>query len=269
MKKLQPLILCSLLLFYGCKDERFHQLYRPIDSKVRISLWENLSTFQRALSFRCSTEKIYGCMNYSILYKLTKYGYAINIMFTEIYAPDICLTALGPATANVDLGSLADGAYNLSIIVNDQMFQTQFQVTTDAYRLTNSDGGLITFPRPVLMRVPDHTIWGSVGYHTVSSMHRAESFCDSLISRGAQPRQYIPGDYGYFEIDSTGAIKPLTNHGYYFIHPYVYYFPYDTLLVRNLVKEFGKTVGDSLSISLYGSHGEEFYSWVLRQEPGI
>ena len=263
------LILCCSILICSCRDNVVdRQDSESIDSRIRIGLWESIGGTQRSLSLQCTTERIYPCFNFRIQHEITKNGSAINITFTGIYKPQICLDALGTASAEIGLGSINDGIYVLSLTVNGTTLPAQLRVTGDAYHVTGGDGPWITFPQPDLLRVPDGTTWGYVGYHVASSEHFVRSFLDSLLSLGAQQQPYRPGEYGYFSIDPTGNIEQPGNLGYYFVRPFIYYFPNDTLLMRNLVKGYGKQFGDSLNIGLYGSHGEEYYSWMLRQEPG-
>ena len=268
MARLRLSFLYLALLMSGCLDfETGREEMSPIESKIRISTWENLSAQERTLTLTCATEKTYGCINYSIVSTKTILDDSIMISFTGIYKPPVCLTALGPAGAAIDLGSLPSGNYPLSLSANGETVRAQLVVSDDAYTVNNGEGMWTTFSRSQLRRVPDGTIWGLVGYHTTTSAALAQAYLDSVRIVGAQPCSCIPGYYGYYEIDSTANIQTPGNHGYAFAQSYIYHYGGDPLVVRNLVKRYGKSLGDSLSISLFGSHAEAYFSWILQREP--
>ena len=259
-------LLVMLALGTGCSEDADRGVYGPVDSRIEIGLVEDLNAGGRTLSLNCSTEKIYGCYNFLILNEAQVSGSTVTLFFTGIYKPQICLRALGPARAVIHLGTLPDGTYLLSAAANGQALRTDLTVSDTAYRIGSGGAPWVVFPHPELLRVPEGTIWGYAGYHAAGSAHIVQSFLDSLQSLGARAHRYATGDYGYFTIDSTGAIEPPLNHGYYFIRPFIFHFPFPMSPVRDLVFSFGKNFGDSLNIGVYGSHGEVFDSWVLRQE---
>jgi hypothetical protein len=259
--------LLGLLVLSGCLDDYPNgTTYEPVDAKIRVGMQENLGAGSKTLTFTCSTEKIYPCCNYSITNNFFVSGRSISVYFTGISKPEICLTALGPATAAINLGSLEGGTYALSIAVNNHVFRTDLTVSGTSYSIGTPDAPWVIFPEPDLLRVPDGTIWGGVGYHVSGSAHLAQSFVDSLASLGAHTQRYRSGDYGYFVIDSTGTIEPPENGGYHFFRPFILQGPPSLDPVRSLVGRYGKNFGDSLYVSLYGCHGEAFFSWVLRWE---
>lgn len=264
-------LLLALVLGTGCSEDVADQgVYEPVDSRITIGLVENLNSGGRTLSLNCSTERIYGCCNFCILHQSRIDGRTVDISFTGIFKPEICATALGPAQTVIFLGPLQEGNYLLSVTVNGQAFRTDLTVTATDYMISRNSSPWVIFPHPQLMRAPEGTLWGYAGYHVASSAHIVQSFLDSLQAMGAQAHRYATGEYGYFTIDSTGAIEPPVNHGYYFIRPFIYHFPFPMSAVHDLVFRYGKNFGDSLNIGVYASHGEVLYSWVLRQEgPGI
>ena len=252
------------LVLAGCLDGTGDRsAFDPVDSRIRIGLTENLTAGPRTLTLQCSTEKDYPCCNWSIENGFSRSANRISIAFTGIYKPEICLTAFGPASASIALGTLEQGTYPVSVTVNGQAFTTDLTVSAASYAVAPAESPLVTFPKQELLRVPDGTIWGYVGYHAAGTAHIVESFMDSLVSLGAHPQRYQSGDYGYFVIDSAGAIVPPLNSGFYFTRPFIYHFPAAMDPVRALVSRYGKGFGDSLDIALYGCHGEAFFSWVL------
>ncbi|GEM_PF-1373468 len=237
----------------------------PVNSLIHVSLWESLLPSARTQKFRCATETIYPCCNFAIINRMSIVGSAISVEFSGIYQPLICLTALGPALANLHLGSLTSGTYSLAF-ENGAQVSGRLIVSEEAFHITCDDSSIVVFDRAELRRVPDNTIWGSIGYHTPESEPTVQLFLDSLVSIGAAVGSFTPGYYGYFSIDADGDIEPPGNHGYYYLRPYIFEYDADTVVLHQLVRNFGITYDNAMYISLYDSDGNKFYSWVLSRE---
>ena len=248
-----------------------HMLSLPIDSKIQITLSEPLSPVpqRRALVLTCRTEKIYGCYNYGLFYKLTRSGSTLQIQFGRVTVPDICLDAPGHATVAIDLGPLPDGTYRLMVSSSGKGVAAELNVTTGSYEVHGGDGPTIGFPAPKLNRVPANTVWGLIGYLSLGqpSDSLAQTYLDSLEVRGAEIQTLPPGDYGYFTIDQAGQIGTPPNNGYYYARPYVRRFAGDPTVLRDVVKYFGKTQSQWLSTRLLTWRGDAYYGWVLASEP--
>ncbi len=225
-------------------------------------MWETLDSTKRTLQFYCSTEKVYGCSNYSINKTLRKSSDNINIDFSGILIYDFCLTSLGPATTIVDLGTLSSGTYNLNIKVDRNRGEGRLIVTSDYYVIELDKQKQLKIINTPLHRVPTNTIWGTVGYHRSSTATLVQTFIDSLQFLGATAQTYQSGHYGYFEINSRGEIILPQNHGYYYIRPFIFNYDSNTSSLKKIVKNYGANYGDSLIINLYTTKGELFRSWI-------
>lgn len=233
-----------------------------VDSDIKIEMWETMDSTKRTLQFNCSTEKAYGCSNYGISKTFSKSSDKIDIDFNGILIYDFCLTALGPATTTIDFGTLPNGTYNLNIKVAKEKSNGQLIVTPDYYEIKLDNQKQLQIINSPLQRVPTNTIWGTVGYHTSSSATLVQSFINSLQNLGATTQTYQSGDYGYFQVDSSGQILPPQNHGYYFVKPFILNYNGNTSALHTLVKDYGVNYGDALTITLYTTKGEIFRSWM-------
>ncbi len=259
MKRLIQSALVIFLLFSSCKKDK---LFDKIDSVIRMKMGETFYPANRTFQFSCSTEKIYECCNYTINKDFDISNNKIDIDFISIINPEICLTATGPATTTVDLGTLSNGTYELKISIGDEKSTGHLIVSTDSYVITLDQQKQIQIVNNTLNRVPANTIWGTVGYDTISTTNLVQTFIDSLQLLGATTPTYATGDYGYFQIDGNGQIVAPTNSGYNFIRPYIYNYSNNSSTIKTLVKNYGMNHNDSLKISLYTTQGEIFNSWV-------
>ncbi len=259
MKRLTYLIILLFVILWGCKKDYSMD---TIDSDIEIKMWETMDSTKRTLQFNCATEKVYNCSNFGISKTVRKTSDNIDIDFNGILLYDMCLTALGPARTTLDLGTLSNGTYDLNIDVERKKSDGQLIVTSDYYAIELNNQRQIKINNNPLYRIPTNTIWGTVGYHASSNMALVQTFIDSLQFLGATAQVYQSGDYGYFEINSGGQILPPQNHGYYFIIPFIYNYAGNSSDLKGLIKYYGASYGDSLSISLHTTKGEIFRSWV-------
>lgn len=249
--KISSLLLLTLV---SCKKQSTSD--SKIDSDIVINVREQLNNGQQTLLLTCDTEKIYGCGNYGLHYKLNKTANKIDISFEGIIKPNICLTSLGPATAFIDLGKVAAGVYQLNIKTNGKLSKGELVVTPDSYTISIPNRTQIQLPQPILPRIPANTIWGTIGYHTASSETIAQSVVDALIQAGATARTYTQGNYWYFNIDANGKILPPKNHGYWFVKPFILQYGGDIDKLKTLLQQIKAQHGNNLYVTVNTSNGE-------------
>jgi hypothetical protein len=250
--------ICIILLF-GCDK---NPLEENINSDIQIVMKEILDSNSRKLQFICSTEDEYPCSNYTINNSIKFSDNEINIQFNEISTPDLCFTSIGPATAMIDMGKLEPGNYDLEIKVKNRRSSGKLVVTSNYYEIQMDKTRKLEIANYTLNRIPDNSIWGKVGYHYTSTEALVESFIDSLMILGATSNEYSTGDYGYFQIATNGQISFPGLSGYHFQKPFIFHFSQNSTLLKNLVRNYGQTFGDSVSISLFNTRGEVYRSWV-------
>lgn len=112
MRRLLKIFILSL--FFACNNDDLG-LERPIDSHLKIELREWISAEKQGLHLYAATEKIYPCVNYPLMFNQRFERKRIIIIFTGVIETNVCLTALGPATATVDLSHLEKGIYELEL----------------------------------------------------------------------------------------------------------------------------------------------------------
>ncbi len=249
--KISSLLLLTLV---SCKKQSTSNA--TIDSAIIINTREQLNNGQQTLLLVCTTEKIYGCSNYSIRYKLNKTTNKIDIAFESINKPEVCLTSLGPATTFIDLGTLPVGVYQLNVTLNRTVSKGELVVTPEHYTISINNRTQIHLPQSVLPRIPANTIWGTIGYNKASSETMAQSVVDALIQTGATTRSYAQGNYWYFNIGANGQILPPQNHGYWFVKPFILQYVGDIDKLRVLLQKIKTQYGNELHVTVNTSRGE-------------
>jgi hypothetical protein len=162
------------------------------------------------------TEKIYGCMNFTINTNIEFREDTISVELLSIYQPGVCLTALGLATFNTSL-ALEPGEYCL-------LFYSMAK--TDVYNLEVTDSSIRVQEQIAEVTIPeDNLAWrypqNSFAYDCRTTEETAwicSDFYDSLMTIG---------NLREFNFPDSGLIPyPVSSQGHYYNHD-VFYFLYD------------------------------------------
>ncbi len=261
-------ILILMFLSLGC-DNTEEVIIGPggdsVNTVINLEIFENIEAGMTNLELRCQTDSIFGCINYLIDFDLTVTSDTVALNFTKIVKPNICLPDLGPATAIVNLGTLANNSYDFPITVNSLTIPAQLILTDSTIEITGGDSTWTDIVRSILYRVPASTIWGEVGYNDPVLRDSALTFFDSLTSLGATPDTLSPGHYGYFFIDSTSAIDSILELGPSIgtdsVFSYIYNYTGDTTVLSNLVQAYKNQAGDLVKVNINTSDGYRFRSY--------
>ncbi len=119
MKKLYILIsLVQIVILPGCVNDSNELKLLPLEGKIIIGIDEGYDDYGSiappSVFINLTTQKIYGCSNYYISAVCSVEENLIEVFINGIAAPEICLTALGPAAARIKTG-LKEGNYILRI----------------------------------------------------------------------------------------------------------------------------------------------------------
>jgi hypothetical protein len=249
------LLLCGL----SCEKSTTEENHQDENDDIRISIVETIDGTQRTLQLLCSTREEYPCANYGISTTYHQTAGKIDLSFGDIVKPGGCLTAIGPATSNVDLGVLANGTYELNI----NSSKGKLVVSDESYSITFSGKEKFEIVNPQLMRIPSNTIWGTIGYHDKATAVIVQAIVESLQGLGAVRQQYKQGFYGEFDIDSSGQIvQPGEDSGYYFAHSFIFHYSGDMVALEKVVKYYGSAYGETfLYLDIHTDKGITYRSW--------
>lgn len=265
MRKLLPLFILSL--FFACSNDDL-DLKSAIDSNIKIELRELLSPNKRELHLYAVTEKIYPCMNYPLTFDQHFEKNSVSITFTEVIEVGICLTALGPARAFIDLSHLRNGVYDFEL--NNGALKNIGKLTiTDAEATLEffTQNGIEVI-REATMRVPEATYWGTIGYHSEESVEKVNEFLAQLKNiAGVGSVKQEPGDYFFYQIDQNGEIITRTeNSGYHFVKAFIFQIEGEEEKAMEEIISIATSYLDEMYINIETYKGERFNNWSKTRE---
>lgn len=256
------LLSVSLLSALGCDIFDSEEL-KPIEGDIIFTVQEGYQDYfaiaEPQILIPMATEKIYPCINFDIVSDISIFSNMILIEPLGIYEPDICFTALGPATSEVFL-SLPYGTFQLFF---------RYRGTTDRYWLTVSDSHIRVVEEISHFTRPEFNLWwryprDSFAYlcgTTNDTRWICEDFLDTLLS-------YI--DLAEFQFPDSGHIPyPSSSAGQVYEMP-ARYFRYgeeeDFIMAGKILETYTEAVilpHQGVSISLIGWNNRNFRSWLF------
>ncbi len=236
---------------------------RPIDTdigEIIVNPFERLSESNRDFMLHCSTVDIYPCSNYMIAVNSQRKEKDISVDFLGTYEPDICLTALGPATCKMNFGMLPIGTYTISINKHGQKNTGRLTVDDKKYSLELDTKNGIQIEHEMVYKIPERAIWGYIGYIQNDDMVWINHFIDDLKKLGAEELCLEKGYYSYFTVDETGNIIAPENKGFQYIKTLLFRLnDSNTENVDRLVEQYKQQYGTS-GISIYNwKNGAPYY----------
>ena len=262
--KMATIVLMLLVATAGCD--------KAIETRTEIAITMMESSSQ-ALQLYFSTTKIYPCCNYPIDLSWEKSSNIIDITFKGVIETDLCLTALGPATAMIDLGVLNNGTYQLNFY-NEYIKQSgELIVSSDSYKINFFKNFLVHFSNIPLNKIPENTIWIAINYNEEKFLLSfLEDFMDLEVTEKSYSRGYYsfennsyPGLYSGFKVEENGTITflpDITNSGVglgrLFTQSFVFQYSGSTASIEQLIKQYK----EQIEVRAYTDRGEQFLSWM-------
>jgi hypothetical protein len=151
------------------------------------------------------SDKIYPCCNYSIEANIQLLDHTLRVDLLNIYKPEICLTAMGPARSRRRL-VLPIGEFELQISLSQRIDRYRLIITEQSIRLDPIESGFTSPVSTLTWRYPRNSFTYVCGTTTETAWICSE-FYDSLLT--------IPNVTAY-EFPDSGAIPyPDSSDGYW------------------------------------------------------
>lgn len=260
MRKLISFIILVNSLLACDSDETIET--NVIDATIQITPMELLIPNANYIALSSKTDKLFPCENYKILTASSIGEENINITFFDVSETENCLTALGPAKNIFVLGELTNGEYKIGINNGSLKNNGLLKISNNEIVLDLESENGIEIVRKTTKRIPPNTYWGSVGFHTDSSLEKANEFLFELENMtGVKAfNKQIPGIYSYYEIKRNGEIVPDSLSGYNFVKYFIFQFNgEDDDKFNNEIDLLATSYHDDLSISFQNSKGDTIY----------
>jgi hypothetical protein len=199
-------ILCIALIQCDNGDGKDPILIADVEKEFDVKLWEVLKPTERYLQLQISTIKDKDCLNYGIDQNIKQNGPNLELNINKVLPPELCQRGIGPAKAILDLKTLTQGRYNLTVNLGKVVpSKGSITVTSSAYSFYMPEQYGFRLQKTILNRVPEQTIWGYVAY-SEGNKAAADQFLQELvkISRDAGLDK---GYYGYFEVNESNALE--------------------------------------------------------------
>lgn len=264
MKTTSFAYLIVLLVVLGCESETA-QPVNTLGSEVELSMTEYVEDNQRTLTLKFLTRKDFPCINYRIQHSLRMDEQSINIILEKVAESDVCLDAVGPATAFVELGQLPNKAYKLTVQLGASIVKSgTLTVSKNAYQIDMHDYDGVELLNPELYRIPNQTVWGVLKYERNEQNKELFKVFEQLMDgAGASDKKFAEGDYGYFRVGADGKItQSLTSRDALVEEPFLFDFSGDEDDLKMVLKQINSQYGD-VQIRIYDALGHEYRNWDL------
>jgi hypothetical protein len=259
-KTLNAVIALTIVVFVlsSCKNNKLDHF--PLSS-VTMKFAEELPAGTGNLHFYFMTDDDYECQGFPIRYEQQSDELGINIYLKDVEEISTCITPGGPAYVDINIGNFMSGSYALSIKVGDIENTGTLTVSESQYIISIDNPQMLTLVYDTMQRVPENIIWGVVAYNLPDAAATANAYLDSIQNVGAQPTTLAPGDYGYFQADTTGKIVAPDDLGYKYTKTYVYNYDQSWETLVGIVNYYSIYNPHTFIIYLYNSEGQRHTSY--------
>ena len=205
------------------------------------------------------TDKTYPCCNWSIRYKTLVQDNEISIDLSGIFAPEVCFTAIGPATSRSFL-DISTGEYSVYFSYRNLTDSYSLNVTDSSIEITEHTSRFTKPKSELLWRHPPKSFAYLCGTTTETSW-MCEDFLDTLLGEV---------DLEEFQFPDSGEIPyPCSSAGHHYDAPTRYFFyekDEDFDKAGEILRSYTQDVivpQLGIGISLIGWKNERHLSWLL------
>ncbi|MEQ8706742.1 MAG: hypothetical protein RIC19_22605 [Phaeodactylibacter sp.] len=207
MTKIYLGLFLAALTIAGCNIDSGTIIVPDIEDEFYLELSEVFDNGERSLNWKLRTIESVGCEGAGISFSFKQEaGQVLSLNINEILAPDDCDPAEEPARAVVEVGTLNNGVYPLSLALRETLNgEGSLSVYDSFFQISIESGGGIIPLRERLYRIPAPTVWGFADYKGSEELKAAAESFISELNALTQEQTLRNGHYGYFESGNDGA----------------------------------------------------------------
>ncbi len=247
--------LLMVLSLSACqKEDDMHDL----SGVVMLELREVCVDGERLIALYAETREQYPCLNFFIDYEVTKELQQRSVHFKGLHVPKICLTAIGPAKAFIELGKMQKGQHPTDILLNEDHVKTFFHLSEDLLHveIRSDNAESLEFVEYDMHRLSDAYHWGYMQVLQTEPDKNVEDFLEDLWDAGAQAVSLESGNYGFFRIQEDNIILFDDMHQRKVQNPLLFVFDGDIEVLTGLADDYSET----LAISFSNPKGEHYHN---------
>ncbi len=191
------------------------------------------------------------CTNYSVGNTCTVSGNKIELVLDGITAPPTCSSGYDFALSKVPVTRLAVGTYPLAVTCEGNTVTGSMTVSDTSYIVSYPGGNNVTFTKLRQLRVPDHSLWGTIVYdNTLRADTAANQFLDTLRRYGATTYKGLDGSYTNFTVSNSNTFSAAADGSYTRSYRnFIYSYAGSETLVQTLVNNY-RRYGDTVHVSV-------------------
>ncbi len=208
MKKSAMIAVVGLGALFSC-DLGEDEYLGPIQSKIEVTMVEDLSYEEPFFQIIFETANLYDCANYNIQMIANASESQLDIVFNEIYKDNSCNSATGPAYNAYTFTKIVNGVYDISLQVKGKSAVAgTLTITDSAYTLDMEQSEDFEFVNPHLFSMPKGILWGSI--QTYSDNQQTDDVVDKFYTQLADLKLadtlLAEGDYTYFTVGNKNEV---------------------------------------------------------------
>jgi hypothetical protein len=230
-----------------------------IDTEINFmpeEIYTTNETEEPVLKLKLVTSEIFPCINYGISTTEFINDNELIVRFEQIIGPELCLTAIGPATSYIELPQSTNKVTFLNGSLIDEY---SIEINEQKVSITLIENNFTTSLYDKTFRLPEN----SFAYVCGTNTNNTNIYTDfsAIIAQNL--------DFIEFEFDGEGRIPyPETTDGNWVNHPSKYYKYTDSDEFNNMADTMNDYSSLSIeensgvTISIYSWNNIQFYSWI-------
>lgn len=260
MKKGQLLLFLTVVFLASCELAKVGEpiIVPDVEDEFYINWKENLSPTQRTLQMVIRTIKENQCPDASITYNFSRLNLGYRISLNDIVETDNCDEKNRPAIAEIPLGYVGRGTYQVEIdLKNSVSNQGTLQAYADSYSLNMRTEDGIQVLDKVLYKIPEHSVWGYFNFERIEDEAVVEGLLNELADMGV-PRSFNAGYYGHFRIGTTGQValvdQPISSR----LKTFIFSIPEQREALTVFVQKVKDQYGDNVTLVMFDDTGWKY-----------
>ena len=192
---------------------------------LEVEYYEHFSSSGREIFLNLKTLETFPCSNFQLEVNQNRSNNHLDIKVSDIQVPDVCITALGPATQTLSLGQTSFAPSKLTLWVNENQHDVSINIDKNTISVLpgNTFKDHLFFAFDSLMRIPDNTVWGFAAFEIQTnekSQNVWSEINEAFAEAGAKDFTLEDGFYYYFLVkDSIIHFENIKQnlHTFYFL----------------------------------------------------